>query len=259
MYMEQELPIALIFGKFSRILTSCKRRMIAENLITVRKRIEEACLRCDRRPDEVLLVAVSKTFSSDVIRDAAALGQLDFGENYVQEWLEKREQLTDLQLRWHFIGHLQTNKAKFAAAHARLIHAVDDLRLVEELQKRAERLENTVDILIEVHTTDEATKFGVAPGETRELVRQASRFDRVRIRGLMTMGPFSDDAEASRSSFRIVRELRDRIREADIPGVSMDLCSMGMTHDMEIAIEEGATIVRIGTAIFGQRKKRTDQ
>ena len=229
--------------------------MVAGNLIAVRQRIVEACRRCGRQPAGVRLVSVSKTFSAEVVREALAAGQTDFGENYVQEWQEKRQSFLREPVRWHFIGHLQTNKAKYLVGNVVLIHAVDDLRLIEELQKRAERVDTSVDVLLEVHTTDEATKFGVLPEQTLELVKQASVHHRVRIRGLMTMGPFSDDPNDSRSSFRQVRELAERIGREGIPGVSMDELSMGMTHDMDVAIEEGATIVRIGTAIFGKRRK----
>jgi hypothetical protein len=230
--------------------------MIAENLIAVRERLADVCQRCGRRPEEVQLVAVSKTFTADLIRQAIAAGQRDFGENYVQEWQEKHEALAGEALRWHFIGHLQANKAKFLVGRVHLIHAVHDLRLIEELQKRAERSDTAVDVLIEVHTTDEATKFGVTPAQTLELVKHGSQHRRVRIRGLMTMGPFADDPNDSRPSFQQLRSLQQRIAGEGIENVMMEHLSMGMTHDMDVAVEEGATIVRIGTAIFGKRRKR---
>jgi PLP dependent protein len=230
--------------------------MIAENLKSVRRRIAEVCRRCGRNPEEVLLVAVSKTFPAFAINEALAAGQLDFGENYVQEWQEKAATIQGDAVRWHLIGHLQTNKAKFVVRGPRLIHSVDDLRLAAELQRRLDVVDGTIDILVEVHSTEEATKFGVPPDQILPFIEQAAKFDRVRIRGLMTMGPFADDPERSRPSFRLVRELRDVIAGAAIPGVEMRHLSMGMTHDMDIGIEEGATIVRIGTAIFGDRQKR---
>lgn len=227
--------------------------MVAENVETIKKRIEEVCIRCGRRPEDVLLVGVSKTFGIDRIRDAADSGLFDIGENYAQELLEKRNKLNDDRIRWHFIGHLQSNKVKHIIDCIYLVHTVDNERVAGELQKRAERAGRSVDVLIEVHTTDEATKYGVGPAETVELVKRISKLSRVKVRGLMTMGPFSDDPNDSRPSFRQVAELRTTILREGIENVSMQHLSMGMTHDFEVAIEEGATIVRIGTAIFGQR------
>ncbi len=232
--------------------------MVAENLQIVRQRVTETCRRCGRAANDVLLLAVSKTFSPENVREAIAGGQRDFGENYVQELLAKREVLTQEPLRWHFIGHLQTNKVRSIVGCVHLIHSVDSFRLAEEIHKRAERLGRPVDILIEVHTTDEATKFGVAPAKTLDLIREIARLDRVSVKGLMTMGPFSDDPNDSRPAFRQLRELRTRIEEEAIPGVRMEHLSMGMTHDFEVAIEEGATIVRIGTAIFGKRRRPSE-
>ena len=241
------------FGvKFGYIIASV-RKMIPENIEQVRERIRATCFRCGRNPVDVTLVAVTKTFGADVIRAALAAGVSDFGENYVQELSEKRQQLNDPAIRWHFIGHLQSNKVKYIAEYIHLIHSVDNVRLAEELQKRAEKINRDIDILVEVHTTDEATKYGVPPEQTVELVKAISAFPRVRVQGLMTMGPFSDDPNDSRQSFRTVAELKKQIEREGIPGVSMRHVSMGMTHDFEVAIEEGATIVRIGTAIFGER------
>lgn len=230
--------------------------MIAENLISVRRQIAEVCHRCGRNPEEVQLVAVSKTFPVGAIREAVEEGQLDFGENYIQEWQEKRTALSESPIRWHLIGHLQTNKAKFVVQGPHLIHSIDDIRFVEELDRRLEKIDGTREVLIEVHSTDEATKFGVLPEHVVGFIREASKFRRVQICGLMTMGPFAENPDESRPSFRLVRELRDRLIQEHIPGVNMVHLSMGMTHDMDVAIEEGATIVRIGTAIFGKRQKR---
>jgi len=202
---------------------------------------------------QVQLLVVSKTFPPEMIRDAIRAGQRDFGENYVQELLAKRDALRQESVRWHFIGHLQTNKVRSIVEFVHLIHSVDNIRVVEELHRRAERAGRTVDVLVEIHATDEATKFGVAPAGAVDLVKEASRFDRVLVRGLMTMGPFSENPEDSRPSFQQARDLRDRILREGIPRVWMDHLSMGMTHDFEVAIEEGSTIVRIGTAVFGRR------
>ncbi|MGH2567214.1 MAG: YggS family pyridoxal phosphate-dependent enzyme [Bacteroidota bacterium] len=232
--------------------------MTPENIEKVRGRIREACFRCGRNPDEVQLVAVTKTFGAEKIREAVAAGVRDFGENYAQELNEKKRLLEELEperqgVRWHFIGHLQTNKVKLIANYIHLIHTVDNVRVAEEINKRGERSGRTIDVLVEVHTTDEATKYGIAPGQAVGLVKAIARFPRVRVQGLMTMGPFSEDPEDSRPSFRQIVELKRELEQAGIPAVSMRHLSMGMTHDFEVAIEEGATMVRIGTAIFGPR------
>ncbi|MBN1398815.1 MAG: YggS family pyridoxal phosphate-dependent enzyme [Bacteroidetes bacterium] len=232
--------------------------MIAENLENLRKRIEQTCQRCGRRAEDVRLVAVSKTFSSDAVREAAAAGCMDFGENYVQELQVKRQALTDQSLRWHFIGHLQSNKVKYIAEYIHLIHSVDNLGLGKEINRRAERLKRIQDILVEVHTTDEATKFGVLPDRTIDLLKELSQLKNIRVCGLMTMGPFSDDPNDSRKSFRQLAELKKEILAGGIENIQMQHLSMGMTHDFEAAIEEGSTIVRIGTAIFGGRVKNVN-
>ncbi|MEK7669701.1 MAG: YggS family pyridoxal phosphate-dependent enzyme, partial [Bacteroidota bacterium] len=178
----------------------------------------------------------------------------DFGENYVQELNEKRAELGNLNVRWHFIGHLQTNKVKYIAEYVHLVQTVDNVRVAEEIQKRAQMHSRIIDILVEVHTTPEATKAGVSPEKTLDLVKQISSFKNVRMQGLMTMGPFSDDPNDSRPSFQQLVHVQKRIGQEGIPGVSAKQLSMGMTHDFEVGIEEGATIVRLGTAIFGKRK-----
>lgn len=229
--------------------------MIAQNIESLRARIGETCRRVGRNPEDVLLVAVSKTFEARKIAEAVAAGQFDFGENYVQELNAKRAQVSDPRIRWHFIGHLQTNKVKYIADFVHLIHSVDNLRVAEEIQKRAGQAGRVVDVLIEVHTTDEETKSGVRPGGVGELVRSMAGLDRVRVRGLMTMGPFSENPEDSRASFRQLAELAQAVDREGMEHASMRELSMGMSHDFEVALEEGATILRIGTAIFGERKK----
>ena len=227
--------------------------MVGENLEILRKRIQNACRRCNRRPEDILLVGVTKTFGPETVRQAISVGLLDVGENYVQELIDKRKLVTDETVRWHFIGHLQSNKVKYLAGFIHLIHAVDNDSVAEEIQKRGEKAGRTIDVLVEVHTTDEATKYGVKPGETVELVKRISRFDHLRVQGLMTMGPFSDDPNDSRPSFQQVAELKKSIIREGIEKVTMEHLSMGMSHDFEVGIEEGATIIRIGTAIFGER------
>jgi len=230
--------------------------MIAENIRNIRKRIEETCFRCGRKPEEVTLVAVTKTFGIDLIREALQAGQFDFGENYAQELDQKRRALAEPRARWHFIGHLQTNKVKYIAEYIHLIHTVDTFRVAEEIQKRAEKSNRTIDVLIEVHTTQEETKSGIPPEKTLDLVKEMTKLDRVRIQGLMTMGPFSDDPNDSRPSFQQLATLKEKIYREGLENISMHHLSMGMSHDFEVGIEEGATIVRIGTAIFGQRFKQ---
>ena len=244
----------MIFGEHWRILILPSTKMIAENIEQLKQTIRETCFRCKRKPSDVLVLAVTKTFAADKIREARAAGLEDFGENYAQELNEKRQQLQEPGIRWHFIGHLQSNKVKYIADFIHLIHSVDNLRVAEEINKRAERAKRTVDILLEVHTTDEATKFGVLPEQTLALAEGISSLANVRVNGLMTMGPFSDNPNDSRPSFQTLVQLQQKIEKEGIPNITMRHLSMGMTHDFQVAIEEGATIVRIGTAIFGPRR-----
>jgi len=232
--------------------------MIAENLEKLRAEIAERARKVGRDPSSVQLLAVSKTFDASRVSEAFQAGAVDFGENFAQELRDKHARLAELPIRWHFIGHLQTNKVRVIAPFVSLIHSVDSLRLGEEISRRAEQSDRTIDILLEVHTTDEATKFGVQPGDVVPLVGELRGYPGIRIVGLMTMGPFSGDPEASRSSFRLTAELFRQIALAKIPGVEMRHLSMGMSHDFTVAIEEGATIVRIGTAIFGKRTKHQE-
>jgi PLP dependent protein len=245
----------LILAMSWSIFTPCWNGMIAENLKNLNKRIQIACQNCDRNERDIQLIAVSKTFSTEEILDAYASGQLDFGENYVQELQGKRTQFIGRPLKWHFIGHLQSNKVKYIAEYIHLIHSVDDVSLGKEISKRAERCNRVQDVLIEVHTTDEATKYGVRPEKTISLIKDLSQLSHLRVCGLMTMGPFSDDPNDSRVSFRQLTELRKQIEAEGIEQIEMKHLSMGMTHDFEVAIEEGATMIRIGTAIFGRRLK----
>lgn len=227
--------------------------MVAENVEIVKRRIREVCLRCGRNPSDILLVGITKTFGLEKLREATAAGLFDLGESYVQELNEKHRLVADDRVRWHFVGHLQSNKVKYIADYVHLIHSVDNARVAREIQKRGERANRTINVLVEVHTTDEATKSGVNPDQADALVREISQFSRVRVQGLMTMGPFSDDPNDSRPSFQQLRGLKQGIEREGIENVSMEHLSMGMSHDFEVGIEEGATIVRIGTAIFGER------
>jgi pyridoxal phosphate enzyme (YggS family) len=225
---------------------------IADNLRTVRGRIEAAAARAGRHVSSIKLVVVTKTVDADRIRETLAAGALILGENRVQESREKIEKL-GRTASWHLIGHLQSNKAKYAVRLFDLIHSVDSIDLAKEIDRQAARLNKVQDVLIEVSIAGEAAKTGVAIGQTAALVREAARLQHISIKGLMTMPPFSDDPEDSRPYFRKLRELGTEIEKEKIAGVSMNELSMGMSGDFEIAVEEGATMVRVGTAIFGER------
>lgn len=229
--------------------------MIRENIDTIRRRIASACERCGRNPEEITLVAVSKTFPAAAIAEACEAGVFDIGENYVQELIAKRKELGDRPIRWHFVGHLQANKVKYIAPWIHLIHAADSASVVREIDKRAAQAGRTIDILVEVNTTGEQTKFGVKPETTADFVRSLAEFSHVCIAGLMTVGPFLPDPEASRPMFRTLRMLKDDLGQLGQHNVRMQHLSMGMTGDFEVAIEEGATLIRLGTAIFGRRTK----
>jgi pyridoxal phosphate enzyme (YggS family) len=219
---------------------------IAERWREVRARVDAACERAGRSPSEVTIVAVSKTHPAAAVREAAAAGATDFGENYAQELAAKRAECGDV--RWHFIGRLQRNKAKLVAGHVALVHAVDSVELAVELGKRAAQLQP---ILLAVNAAGEATKGGVSAEQVAALARSIGSVANVRLDGLMTMPPPADDPEASRPYFEALRALRDRL--AGELGQPLPILSMGMSGDYEIAIACGATHVRIGTAIFGPR------
>ena len=225
---------------------------IAENLADVRRRVADAARRAGRSPGEVTLVAVSKTFSAEAVREAWAAGQRDFGENKVQEALQKIEATADIGLRWHLIGHLQSNKAKRAAAAFACIHSVDSVDLVRRLDAAGAG----VDVLVQVDLAGETTKFGAPEEAAYDCVRAALGARSIALAGLMILPPWNDDQEQTRPWFRRLRELRDRMVQDGIPAASLRHLSMGMSHDFEAAIEEGSTLVRVGTAIFGKRQAR---
>jgi pyridoxal phosphate enzyme (YggS family) len=226
---------------------------IADNLKTVIDRIASAAKRAGRDPASIMLVVVTKTVDVESIRQAVAAGASVLGENRVQEARGKIEKLGNLA-RWHLIGRLQSNKAKYAVKLFDLIHSIDDLELARELDKQASKIGKVQDILIEVSVAGEAAKAGVAMQDVAALVREAAKLKNISIRGLMTIPPYSEDPENSRSFFRKLRELAVTINKENIPTVSMKELSMGMSGDFEVAVEEGATMVRVGTAIFGERK-----
>ena len=227
---------------------------IAGNLEAVRSRIAGAARRAGRSPSDVTLIAVSKTFGIEHVRLAHAAGQRDFGENKVQEGLQKIEAATDIPgVRWHLIGHLQSNKARKAAGAFACIHSVDSRELLKRLDAAAAEQGATPEILVQADLAGEATKFGAPGGEVEAVVRDALGARAVRLAGLMLIPPWSADPEVARPWFVRLRELRDRLTATDIPVAALRHLSMGMSHDFEAAIEEGATIVRVGTAIFGAR------
>ena len=231
---------------------------IPENISAVRKRIAEAARRAGRRPEEIALMAVSKTHPPERIREAHAAGLRLFGENRVQELAGKAAALADLEgAEWHMIGHLQTNKAGRAAELFGAVDSVDSVKLAEKLDATARNLGKKLGVLIEINVGGEAAKSGAAPDsdELEALLRAAPRLEALEFRGLMTIPPFTDDPEDARPYFRAVRELRDAIAARKLPAVGLGVLSMGMSHDFEAAIEEGSTCVRVGTAIFGQRTK----
>jgi PLP dependent protein len=231
---------------------------MAENLSAIRERIETTARRAGRDPRDIKLMAVSKTQAPDRIREAYTAGQRLFGENRVQEFASKAAELADLRdVEWHMIGHLQTNKAGKAAEIFAAVDSVDSLKLAEKLDASARGLNKKLKVLIEINLGGEAAKSGVAADspELEELLLAAPRFEALDFRGLMTVPPLTEDPEGARPYFRRLRELRDSIAARKLPGIRLDELSIGMSHDFEVAIEEGSTCVRVGTAIFGARAK----
>ena len=226
--------------------------MVEKNISEVKKRISEAAKAAGRNENEVTLIAVSKTKPVEMIKEAYDTGIRDFGENKVQEIMEKYPLLPS-DIRWHLIGHLQTNKVKYIIDKVCMIHSVDSLKLAEEISRQAVKHNVTVDILIEVNVAAEESKFGVRPEDAIDLCRDISALPGIRIRGLMTVAPFTSDPEENRPVFCALRQLFVDIDGKNIDNVCMDCLSMGMSGDYTVAIEEGATFVRVGTSIFGQR------
>ena len=226
---------------------------IPENVARVKERIAAACRRSGRRVEDVRLVAISKTMPPEMIRAAYDAGLREFGENRVQEAKAKRPALSDLTATWHLVGHLQTNKAGPARELFHWIHSVDSLRLAEKLAQAAPCSSDRLPVLLEVNLGEEAAKSGVRGDEVGALAEQVARLETLDLRGLMVIPPFLEDPELVRRYFRRLRELAGEIASRNLPNVSMQELSMGMSHDFEVAIEEGATMVRVGTAIFGPR------
>ncbi len=225
---------------------------IAERLSAVKEEIRTAALDAGRNPDEVRLVAVSKTRPAADVAAAFQAGQIIFGENYVQEFRAKTAEVTKA-VEWHFIGHLQSNKVRQIAGLVNVIHSLDRLSLAEEISRQWGKLSQSCDVLVQVNISGEVTKSGTTAADALQLVRDIAQLPNIRIKGLMTMPPFFDDPEAARPYFAGLRQLADLIAAENIPSVEMKELSMGMSGDFAAAIREGATLVRIGTAIFGER------
>jgi PLP dependent protein len=226
---------------------------IAARLATIRERIDAAARSAGRDPASVRLVAVSKTFPIEAVREAWSAGHRDFGENRVQEALQKINASADLEIRWHLLGHLQTNKARKAASAFATIQSVDSVELLDKLDRSAAEAGASPEILVQVDLAREATKFGAPPDEVKRILDAAVRCAAARVTGLMTLPPVPDSPEDARPWFRQLRELRDGWLAEGIPSQLLGELSMGMSHDFEVGVEEGATIVRVGTAIFGSR------
>lgn len=226
--------------------------MISDNLDIVEQNIVKACERAGRKREEVTLISVSKTKPVPMLEEAYNWGSRDFGENKVQEITEKYPVLPK-DINWHLIGHLQRNKVKYIVDKVKLIHSVDSLRLAEQIENECVKKNVEMDILIEVNVAEEESKFGMKTSEVIEMVKKIVVFPHVHIKGLMTIAPYTDNPETNRQYFRQLKQLSVDINEKNIDNVTMDCLSMGMTGDYEVAIEEGATLVRVGTGIFGER------
>ncbi|MCI5883898.1 MAG: YggS family pyridoxal phosphate-dependent enzyme [Eubacterium sp.] len=227
--------------------------MVVENLKKVEEKIQQACERSGRSRSEVTLIAVSKTKPIEMMQEAMETGVNIFGENKVQEIVKKEVELPK-DVEWHLIGHLQRNKVRQIAGKVKRIHSVDSLRLAEQIQKEYEKIGEIADILLEVNVAREESKYGLMPEETEAVIREIANFPNIKVHGLMTIAPFVEDPEKNRIHFQNLRKLLVDINAKNIDNISMDELSMGMTGDYEVAIEEGATYIRVGTGIFGSRQ-----
>lgn len=226
--------------------------MVKENLQNVEENIQKACKKAGRDRSEVTLIAVSKTKPVSMIEEAYECGERNYGENKVQE-IDAKYPVLPKDINWHLIGHLQRNKVKYIVDKVKLIHSVDSIRLAEQIETEAEKAGRDVDILIQVNVAEEDTKFGLSIGETESTIRDIAKFEHVHIKGLMTIAPFTENSESNRKYFKKLKQLSVDIKGKNIDNVCMECLSMGMTGDYEVAIEEGATLVRVGTGIFGER------
>lgn len=226
--------------------------MVTENYRRVKQQVEETAARCGRRPEDITLIAVSKTKPLEDIEELIRIGVEDFGENKVQELCDKYERVSN-PVRFHQIGHLQTNKVKYVVDKACLIHSVDSIKLAKEIQKEAAKRQITAQILVEVNVAEEESKFGLHTSEVVQFLEEIADYPNVHVNGLMTIAPFVQNPEDNRKYFHTLKQLSLDIISKNIDNISMNVLSMGMTNDYKVAIEEGATMVRVGTAIFGTR------
>ncbi|WP_317855947.1 YggS family pyridoxal phosphate-dependent enzyme [Chakrabartyella piscis] len=224
---------------------------VAENIAEIEEKIQRAVEKSGRKREDVLLIAVSKTKPVDLIQKAVDCGLTSLGENKVQEVMEKYDHMEGVH--WHLIGHLQTNKVKYIIDKVDMIHSVESLKLAQEINKRAAAQNKVMDVLVEVNVADEESKFGVKPEDVEDFIRQIAELAHIRVRGLMTVAPFVENPEENREVFCQMQQILIDIKGKNIDNIDMDVLSMGMTGDYEVAIEEGATMVRVGTGIFGQR------
>lgn len=248
----------VLYGGFEtshRLTYFCMPDLIQHNIQQVRKRVAQASRRAGRNPEDVQIILATKTVDLNRILKAVDLGYTVVGENRVQEAEAKIDQLGEKAsaLQWHFIGHLQSNKVNNVVRFASMIQSIDRMKIVRKLNRRLKKIDKTMDVLIQVNTSGEDSKYGIDPSRTMEFIKKAGEYERLNIRGLMTIGLFSDNWPKVRKGFRQLRELRDAITAERIKGVQMEHLSMGMTNDFELAIEEGATMIRVGRAIFGER------
>jgi len=223
------------------------------------KKIDTACKKTGRNPKDITLLAVSKTVESDRAKEAVEAGIKNLGENKVQELIKKYEELKDIDVKWHMIGHLQKNKVKYIIDKNILIHSVESLSLAEEINKRAKNSNLTADVLIELNIGEEESKFGINEENVYDFIRSMEQFENIRVLGLMTVAPFCENPEDVRWVFKTMKNIYSKISIMNLRNTEMKYLSMGMTNDFEIAIEEGSNIIRIGTAIFGARKYKEDE
>jgi len=227
--------------------------MMKEKIEKIKHRIRKAAGSSGRNPESISIVAASKTVSTDLLKSAINAGLHIFGENYIQEAIDKIESIADDRISWHFIGHLQSNKAKYAVYYFDLIHSVDSVKLAKEINKQAKKINKIQKILVQVNISMESTKSGVTVEDAVFLIKETSRLENISVKGLMTMPPYFNSPEKVRPYFKGLVQLKDKIISQNIPNVEMNELSMGMTGDFEAAVCEGSTLVRIGTAIFGER------
>ena len=224
---------------------------IHQNIDDIKQKIKAAALKADRNPDDILLLAVSKTVDVPKIQTAVDYGLCELGENRVQEIMDKYDKINNV--KWHLIGHLQTNKVKYIIDKVDMIHSVESIKLAEEINKQAAKHNVVVDVLVEVNVAKEESKFGIDINDVESFIEELANYDNIRARGLMTVAPFVENPEENRFYFKNMKQLLVDINEKNINNGTMDVLSMGMTGDYEVAIEEGATIIRVGTGIFGKR------